>query len=473
METPDGLTLEAEVGQTDRGTLWRATRDRPGDRAVRFVDPRFCDERFRDGLHRLRQQRNPYAAEIVGVGWSGARYHVEYAVEPPWWTLGELLDAAAGWRERCALVERLCEALVRAQGDQPAPLGVGAHNVVVTEPPSTAPPRTLPCPALTLSAPSDLFGLDAPVLAAIAPETVRGIPLNSRAHDRYALGTLAAAAIGCRPSRLTVDDGERVEAQARGALLTVSDARSAIEPFLRETPQVRALFDTIGRYRHPVPAARPIGVGDLRSALAAATDLKGLAATLRASDPEAAVRVLSWVDSGDPGHALDCWWFAAQICLEQGDLGGALAYHDKAVASVPHHVEARRKRAEVLWRLLIATPEEAGPGRAADLAADLEFVVSRATGGFTELLSNVADAYGRLGRDEAEARARQQAADSDPADLGLLLAHGRCRARLGQRDAVIEVVRLATRRIRTMTAAGIFSEQGGREWQAAFDALLE
>jgi tetratricopeptide (TPR) repeat protein len=370
-------------------------------------------------------------------------------------------------------VERLCEALVRAQRDQAAPLGVGLHNVVVTDPVSKAPPRILPCPALTLSAPNDLFGLDASVLAAIAPETVRGIPLNSRAHDRYALGTLAAIAIGCRPSRLTADDDERVEAQARGALLTASDARSAVEPFLRGTAQVRSLFDTVGRYRHPVPDARPIGVGELRSALAAVTDLIGLATALRPADPEAAVRVLSWADGRDVGRAVECRRLAAGICAEQGDLSGALAHLDQAVASAPHHVAARQQRGETLWRLLMATPEEAGPGRAVDLAADMEFVISRVAEGFPALLSMAADAYRRLGRYEAEVQAREKAKDSDPADVGLLLGYGRCLRRLNQREKVIEVVRQATRRIRTMTAAGMFSERGGREWQAAFDALLE
>lgn len=472
MEAPDGVTLDALIGQTDRGTLWRATRDRSGDRAVRVVDPRFCDERFRDALARLRQQRHPCAPEIAGAGWSGAHYYVEYAIDPPWWTLGELLDAATGWRERCVLLGRLCDVLVRSQGDQAAPLGVGSHSIVVTGPGSEAPPRILPCPALTLSTPHDLFGLDAPVLAAIAPEKVRGIPLNPRAQDRYALGTLAALAIGCHPSRLAVDDDGRVEAQARGALLTVSGTRSAFEPFLRGTAQVRTLLDTIAHYRHPVPEARPTGVGVLHSALAAVTDLIALATTLQPTDPESAIRVLSWTDDRDPGRALECLRLAARICMEQSDPGAALVHLDRAVELAPHHVDARGERGEVLWRLLMATPEEAGPARAADLAADLEFVAKRATTPDPALWSRAAEAYRRLGRYHDEAEARYAAAACDASNLDLLLEYGRCLARLNEQSKVIAVVELANRRIGTMTAAGILSERGGREWHEAFDALL-
>ena len=32
MEAPEGVRLDEPVGPTDRGTLWRASRDRPHDR---------------------------------------------------------------------------------------------------------------------------------------------------------------------------------------------------------------------------------------------------------------------------------------------------------------------------------------------------------------------------------------------------------------------------------------------------------
>jgi len=104
----------------------------------------------------------------------------------------------------------------------------------------------------------DLFGIDAPILAAVAPEIVRGVALDRRAPDSYALATLAAQAAGCAEDAGSAEDDDgRVTAQARGTLLRADEPRSAVQESLHRAPEVRQLFQAIRRYRHPTGPGRP------------------------------------------------------------------------------------------------------------------------------------------------------------------------------------------------------------------------
>lgn len=470
MDGPDGVRLHAHIGGTDRGDLWRASRNRPNDRIVRYVDPRFCDERFRTALRAARELRHPSAVQITDEGWSGARYYVEYALDRPMWTLSELLDRCPHWTDRLAVLARLCDTLAQWRQASVPPHAVSRHDIVVTDDAEHA-PRILPCPAVTLTSPADLLGTDPDVLAAIAPETVRGVPLTQLAQDRYAFGTVTAQALGCAPTPLARDDAARVETQARGALLLATAPRSAVEPFLRDLPQIRHLFSTIEHYRHPIPDARPPGIGQLRAALTAVTDLPAMAQTLRPNDPRSAVTVLSWVDERDPGRLVACLRTAAEICLEEDDPAGALGHLDRAVGQVPNHFDVRRERSAVLWTLFESAPDD--PARLADLLADLEFVAKRSPRRSAGWLLRTAEVYRRLGDRWSEARTLYEAARLDGRNIDTLVHYGRCLTALDRRDDAADVVLLGKQRIPTLVAARLMTEEEGRTWIAALDELLD
>ncbi|MFB9442521.1 hypothetical protein Dvina_03265 [Dactylosporangium vinaceum] len=454
---PGGATLTTPIGPTDRGVLWRAERDRPGDRIVRLVDPRFCDDRFRDTLRRLRERPHRQAVRIVAEGWSEAGYAVEYALDGPMRTLGERLADCPRWTDRLRLLGRLCDALAQWQRDPQLHPGVGRHNLVFAADAATV--YFLPCPAFTLAAPDDLFGLDAQTLAAVAPETVRGVPLHRPAQDRYALGTLAAQAIGCRPSRLAVDDAERIEAQARGALLGTAED---IEPFLLGTPPLVRLIDTIGRYRHPVPEARPVGVGPLRTAIDGAADPLALARELMAAAPDRALEVLTW--AGD--DSLEALRLAAGICGQRGDHEGALERLDRAVRLRPDRLDLRRER--------IAALEHRCPSpRCADLIADLEYVDQRDPQPDFGRIRRIAAEWRHLDDRHAEAEALYRAIERDGTDFELMYRYGECLCLIGTRADVEDLVRLARLRIAGVGRAGRLSEEGRLQWHGRFDALLD
>ena len=219
MEGPEGIHLAAAIGPTNCGSLWRASRDSEHDRIVRIVDPRFCDERFKRALENLRQRQYPRMLRIASEGWSGAHYYIEYEVSPPWQTLEERLAECDGWWDRLLLLGPVCDAIALWQRSPVHPLGLNLRNIVLADEGGQQLPWLVPCPAIVISSPCDLFGLDSTVIAALAPETIRGVLLNARAQDAYALGTLAAQATGCPVSRSARDDESRVETQARGALL--------------------------------------------------------------------------------------------------------------------------------------------------------------------------------------------------------------------------------------------------------------
>jgi hypothetical protein len=469
--TPDGATVTDRIGETDRGTLWWATRHREHDRIVRLVDSRFCDDRFRDALRRLRERPPGPALRIVAEGWISARYAVEYAVDPPARTLGEMLADRPRWLDRLRLVGLLCDAMSGWQRDPSLPACVGLHNLVFAGADQHAPLRLLPCPACAPSTPWDFAGMDGAVLAAIAPEVIRGVPLHQRAQDQYALGTLAAQAVGCQVSALRHRDSDRIEAQARGALLRVSQAHSELPPVLRGTPPVERLFGAIERYRYPVPEARPDGVGELRSAIDDTTDLLALAEAVRPADPDACVLLLSWADESDPGLLTASLQRAAEVCLQNDEPVAALEHLDRALRAVPNHLDLRRLRAEVLWQLFQADP--ADTNRLADLVADLSFVDQRDTSSRPPWRRRIAEAYRLAGDLAKETDALDGALARNGVDLQLLLRYAECLKSLGALAEFDEAVRRARKRIANLALSHRLDEERRREWDAAFDALLE
>ena len=474
-EGPDGITLDAPLGSTDRGALWRASRRREHDRIVRLIEPVFCDGRFKQALANVRHRHHPRMLAITGEGLSGAHFYIEYAADAPWQTLGERLGALGNWRDRMAVLGLVCDALSHWSTSPVHPLGLNANSIVMVRDAGRWLPWLLPCPAITTSSPCDLFGVDPAAVAALAPEEIRGVQLDHRAQDAYAIGTLVAQAVGCTGPRLAADDDEtRIETQARGALLRSTVEHSEIEPFLQQVPQVQELFRRIRHHRHPSPDARPGEVGKLRSAIAAVADPVALATALRHTNPHAALRVLAQ-PSVQEGHQLASSILAAEICVELGNLPEALRHLDRAVSVAPFRIDLRKQCCDLRWLAYLELPPLVGEDdpEGQELLKDLTWLKVLDPLPGNEAYLRAADVHRRRGEFDKAATELYEAAEREPGDLEALLRYAECwKTDLGDRDTAAAIVNEALSRIGKLERSEMLTEVEARQWRELFAALL-
>jgi hypothetical protein len=471
MEGPEGIELAAPIGSSGRGILWRASRHKEHDRIVHLVDPRFCDERFKHALSNLRQRQQPRMLTIAGEGWSGAHYYIEYEIDPPWQTLEERMAECAGWRDRLALVGPVCDALGLWEHSPVYPLGLNLRNVVLANHAGRQLPWLVPCPAVAFFSPCDLFGLDSTVMAALAPEMIRGWAGWERAQDMYALGTIAAQAVGWGESRHVRGEADRVETQARGALL-VSAATASIGPLVRSTPLVERLLLTIRRYRHTSPDARPHDAGELRTAIAAATDPVALAAMIRPTDPRVALEILSTLDENDEELCLRGLSLAAEIHRDVGDWQESLHCLERTVLLAPERMDLRYRRCERWWEVLRTARGDLSAQHAQVLLKDLNLLKRLGEPMDTMPYLCAAEIYLRTGDVESAAGQLHTAVELDGSDVYALHQYGKCWKELKDVSNVTAVVAIGHARVSGMVRAGVMSPKEGDRWHQRFDDLL-
>ncbi|MFC3897708.1 hypothetical protein ACFOWZ_40085 [Lentzea rhizosphaerae] len=441
MKGPHGVRLQAMVGITDRGSLWRAH-----DTVLRVVEPRFCDETFREALTRLRQRRYPRTLEITGEGWTGGHFYVSYAVTPPWQTLEERLASPLEWPERVALAADLCRALDHWRSSPVHPLGLTLRTVVLCRHAGRWLPWLVPCPPVARQTPRDLFGLDATALAPLAPELIRGT--TAAALDSYALGTLVAQVLG--PVTAQHDDEGRVEAQARGVLL--SSTGTHIPSFLHSTPQFQAVVRAVDRCRHPHPQARPGSPDDLLAALEGLLDLHGLAEALL---PDRVVEMLRAM--GDDPRVVP---IAEQISAT-ADPVHALLCLDLAVPIAADNLRLRQARASLRWQLGRYTGE---------LLDDLAQLARH--GDRDERLTALkrsAEVHLSHGNPAEAAKDLYAANQLAPGDLDVLWSYLQCWRELGQTAEAGQTRAEALRRIGRMEAAQMLTTKEADGWRSRFD----
>jgi hypothetical protein len=445
----------AEIGRTGRGVLRRS-----GDRLVRVIDPRLCDERFRTALAELHGQPPPDTLPIVDSGPAHDGYHLEYAAPAELRTLGEAYAEAGHWSGRLVLAARVCEALDGWHHGRLATLGLDLHSVLVGSAVWLA-----PCPPVRAGTPRDLFGLDVPSLAGLAPELVRGTVPHQRAEDAYALGTLAALALGCRAYRPDDDPGDLVERQARDALLEVEVAASEVEPALRPADRLDALVRTIRLYRSRAADARPTDAAELRRALIAAADLLGLAEELwAAGDPVAGLEAL---ENAAPG--LSMHWLAGRINAGLGRATAAFDHYAEAVRLSPTQFRLREQRLDDLWRLW--PPDGDAPAEWAEaLLDDIARLRRWDKRNTLALWLREADVHERRGDRYALATALHEAANRNPGSFEVLYRYGTVLRGLEATDEVTAVKELACSRLRTVGRMPGMAEEAAR-WCRRFDEL--
>ncbi|MFG1840370.1 hypothetical protein ACGFH8_18360 [Micromonospora sp. NPDC049175] len=475
MEAPNGIRLGEPLGVTDRGSLWRAHREPEQPRIIRFVGQRFSDRQFRDALAVLRQREHPRMAPIAGHGFSGSHYYVEYEAGAECRTLEEGMSAAPHWRDRLLLLRQVCDVLPQWLAGPVRPLGLNLRNIVLRRTAGRWYPWLLPCPPVSLPSPRDLLGVDRHVLAAIAPEAVRGIHADPRAQDWYALGTLAAQAAGCAPGEPAGDDA--VTDQARNALLHPAAGTSEIPAFLEASAEVRSLFEVVRHYRFADPAVRPAEVNGLQAAIDAVTDVLALAEARRSANPDHAVEMLSWLRRDEGGRYLRGALLAAEVSAELGDVRRVRDLVGEVLDVLPGHLpdarRARRLRADALWQLAEQADPPPGPDDPAsrELLADLDALKSDRDAG-TDPYLRAARLYRRWHQPSRAADELYAAAEADPSDLEVLRLYRECWLELGEQANATEVSKIGHHRADRMRAVGMLTETEAQWWHEAFDRPL-
>jgi len=470
VEAPKGIRLGARLGATDRGSLWRATREPRRDRIIRFVDQRLSDGQFKQALAVIRQRERPRMAPIVDHGYSGPHYYLEYEVGAGCQTLEQRMSALPHWRDRLILLRQICEVLPQWLESPIRPLGLNVRDIVMLRTGGQWYPWLLPCPLVSSLSPCDLLDVDRHILATVAPEVIRGVQVDHHGQDSYALGTLAAQAAGCAPKEPAADDA--VTDQARNALLRPSAGTSEIPAFLESAAPVRDFFAAIQRYRDADPNARPPDANDLRRAVLVVTDVLALADTRQRSNPDQAVEMLAWLRPDEGERYVRGALQAAEISAELGDLRRAKELTDQVIELVPEYLPARRQRADVLWQLVeLATSVGPDDPDGRQLLADLDAIKGdRHAGG--EPYRRSALLHRRWDNVAKAADELYEAVELDPTDLDALLLYGQCWDDLGQPANAADVVQEAHHRINRLVMAGMLAETEGQRWHEAFDRLL-
>ncbi len=451
----------AVIGRTGRGLLRR-----DGDRLVRVIDPRRCDERFRTALAELRGSRPPDALPIVADGPAPDGYHIEYEAPAGFRTLGEAYAEAGHWSHRLALAALVCDALGGWHHGRLATLGLDPHGILIAGEGGRRRLRLAPCPPVRAGTPRELFGLDLASLATLAPELVRGTAPHQRAEDAYALGTLAALALGCRPRRAGEGPAERVERQARDALLDISLPGSEVEPALHPAARLHTLVRTIQLYRNRAADARPTDASALRTALRDAADQPGLAEDLwAAGDPEAGLTALSHAPPGLSMH-----WLAGRINAAAGRPSAAFEHYAAAVRLSPTQFRLRRQRLDDLWELW--SRAGAAPPEWDEALLDDITHVKRLAGRDAEpaLWQREALVHERRGDGRAAATTLHEAAERFSSDFKILHLYGTALAGLEPKGDVAAVKAVAYRRLRTLAQIPGMRTEADR-WRARFDEL--
>lgn len=433
---PAGVELGDRIGTTDRGELWWGHRRVAGDRLLRFLDPYRCDERFRASLARLRQCAAPGMLRVASAGWVGVHYCVEYEVDaPPLLTLDEVFGGSRRWWQNLAVVRRVRDAVPRWRVGPVHPLGLSTKSLLVAGGDHPSAPRLAACPPIE-SPPDELIGVDLDVLAARSPESVRGVAVDPTASDIYALGTLAAQAIGWSV-RSTRPADCPVTIQARGALLALEPDLSLVGAVFGETTAIRQLVRAIRQCRHTSPDARHPGDDRLGAVLA------------DVSDPEALANALP--SDFDEGLL---------------DLGAI----DAALEIAPAHIGLRWCRCRARLHALRTSPP--GPDireRAEDLLRELDIVRALDASLGTRPWLLASEVRERTGDLDGLARELRHVVTVDGADLASRLTLLRCCISTSDREEEDAIRREAHGRIDDLQASSSLTTEEATQWRSRFD----
>jgi tetratricopeptide (TPR) repeat protein len=493
----NGIRLDHVLGATERGTLWRGTRQRSGDRIVRLIDSRFCNFRFRNALSSLRASQQPRTLPIASDGFAGGQFYLEYVADGRWITVESHFEMKH-WRDRLRLLQQLCEAFAQWNKGTIRPLGLNICNVIMVKDANVWFPWLLPCPPVEYSSPFDLLNIGEAVLSSLAPEIVRDIEGDTRMQDSYALGSLALRALGITESRSGVTMEEFLEEQACGARTGLESKpaevlkNSAVEPFLHSLGAMERLLLVIRHYLQAAPEARPVGPSELFEACDHAlktTEPISLATELlQRGNSREALKVLAW-GREKFGEDLQNLLLAVEICKKIEDFAAAVQHLSRIIGLIDHagsgaiedfqlRLDLCQQRCDLCWLLYENLPPlKEGEADAYGETLLMDIAWLRVSGyephERNEHFRRAAAIYRRRGDLTGAAQKLYEAAGLEPSDLTTLFLYGDCLKELGEQEAVAQLLQEARRRVERMTLAEFISASESQLWLEKFDMLLQ
>jgi hypothetical protein len=294
------ISLERRLIGTDRGDLYLGKRYGE-DALFRLLDRGLVNADFRaqvdDLVAALAKRPAPRVLQIVHHDFSGDHYYIQYRLPGVAQAIPEFFGQIH-WLTRLRFVEGIVSVYGAWQKRIPVPLGPHGGRVVACRVAGHWVAHLAPCPPLALRSPLDLLNADREVLAAAAPETLRGVPAIGVAEDVYSAATLVLQALGICPLIGGPDKEACIEAQARVSPNQWDLRACDVEGSLWQIPSARELLSELGLVARQCsvfsPAGRPPDMTRIRTAL------QGVLAF-----EEAAVVATELKENGRPREALD------------------------------------------------------------------------------------------------------------------------------------------------------------------------
>jgi hypothetical protein len=498
------VQLERQLILTDVGALWLAQRGPSSKCLILLADRGIASQEFRAALDRLKGEvdriRPPRVLQIAMHEWLGDHYYVEYSLDGDVRTLPEYFaDTNVHWMRRLKLVQDIADLYERWKECMAPPLELHAGRVVVCNVAGRWLSHYAPCPKIALESPYDLAGADVSVLAAVAPEKLRGKAEPGLLEDVYAMGVLTLLALGHAPS-LVGSEGAKIEAQARSPLSGCNPEELAIESALKEIEPVRErvsiLESTACRCVDFSPGARPKGLSELKDALSGILAIESAGNFVEENlgdSPADALRLLQWAFSlGQDNPELRLR--AADLCrdLRMSDL--ELLHLNRLLGMTPgDYILSRRRMALRCAKYLVqAAPIDINSDPEGDwLLAEIDRLrpQSGATMGNEEKAAVKEDRlrsamiHGRRGDSFMQARELYEITALDFQDVDALYLYGLSLKEMASQNSMTDehrsriaesierLVKEARFRTGRLGEAGILETEEVRAWEERFQCL--
>lgn len=362
--------LEQRLGCTDRGELWLARRQNAAPCLVRILDYRIADSEFRSAvaalMAELAAKRLPRVLPILDHGRAGDHYFIQYQLETPVRTLARHF-VGTHWLARLHFVHDL---LVLGRGwseHLPQPIGFHGGRVVACQLGGQWLAHLAPCPTTLLRSPKDLIDADPGVLAAIAPERLRGVPEGGVFEDAFSAGILVLEALGQKPAP-DLSPESRLEAQARAVLVKPGFPTTDVEAELWRIPpaadRLTRLEKVVERCIAFSAVARPVDLHELESACAVALELENAQTVAEGLErqgwPDEALRILEWSFAHQPENR-DALRAAIDLCRKLDRPSGELRHVERLLRCDPRDRRLARRRLELRYDAYVARTEPVSP----------------------------------------------------------------------------------------------------------------
>lgn len=505
---PDIRLWQQLIG-TDRGALWLA--DRGSDRRclVRLLDRRFADRSFRRSLEDLSaeiaRRPPPRMLPIVDHDFYGDHYYVEYRLDWPRTKSVAEYFAQSHWLKRLHFVRDIAMIYDDWRRQVSPPVGLHSGRVVACYLNGQWMAHLAACPQIPLASPYEFTPANSEVLAAIAPERLRGVAVSGVMEDVYAAGVLVLQALGIPCFTASSNKESQIESNARGALPSWDVDRSEVERTLWQISRVKEclaeLSQVIRRCVAFSPDARAPGLQELLAALGHILAMEDAAAFAKTLDdcmqPAEALQFLEWAVTKQPvafGEEHRIRLLAADLCNRLGKPTQELHHLERLLQIVPGRYDMEHRRMELRCDNYLKKTShiDAGADPEADwLLAELErlrppepsHLESEDRHKLKEDRMRAAMICGRRGDLYRRAQELWAITDLDWADIEALFLYGlslrdlEVEARINQQyggelsDTMNALLHEVDRRLKRLQEAEIIADNEVRTWAERFQSL--